>query len=242
MCHCPDAAAVDDGGVETGLRLMSDALPGKPDGTLCEAARKDGGGATTAAAAPAAGVGDCDGVVEGLEKGDPKTEGGFTRSPRFDTTGADVDAPKGEKDVFAFSEFRRVDGTSVEPEAPGTEEFDPKAEVEFWPNTEEELPLAPAPAPKPQFPKTFGLVLRFANAEASGGTGAGADGVVVAASGAAGMGDPKAETGAGAGAGDVPKTEVDDELAPSMAEGEGLTPKLLVSHSVALGFSGWGWC
>lgn len=56
--------------------------------------------------------------------------------------------------------------------------------------------------------------------------------------GAAGMGDPKAETGAGAG--DVPKTEVDDELVPSMAEGEGLTPKLLVSHSVALGFSGWG--
>ena len=60
-------------------------------------------------------------------------------------------------------------------------------------------------------------------------------------SGAAGMEDPKAETGAGAG--DFPKTEVDDELAPSiMTEGEGLTPKLLVSHSVALGFSGWGWC
>lgn len=65
---------------------------------------------------------------------------------------------------------------------------------------------------------------------------AGAGGVAV--SGAAGMEDPKAETGAGAG--DVPKTEVDDELAPSMTEGEGLTPKLLVSHSVALGFSGWG--
>ena len=68
--------------------------------------------------------------------------------------------------------------------------------------------------------------------------GAEAEGVAV--SGAAGMEDPKAETGAGAG--DVPKTEVDDELALSMAEGEGLTPKLLVSHSVALGFSGWGWC
>jgi hypothetical protein len=80
--------------------------------------------------------------------------------------------------------------------------------------------------------------LRFANTEASRGTEAGAEGAAV--SGAAGMGDPKAETGAGAG--DVPKTEVDDELAPSMTEGEGLTPKLLVSHSVALGFSGWGWC
>ena len=68
-----------------------------------------------------------------------------------------------------------------------------------------------------------------------GGTEAGAEGVAV--SGAAGMKDPKAETGAG----DVPKTGVDDELAPSMTEGEGLTPKLLVSHSVALGFGGWGW-
>ena len=136
MCHCPDAAAVDNGGVDTDLRLMSDALPGKPDGTLCEAANKEGGGggcraAAAAAAAPGAGVGDCDGVVEGLAKGDPKTDGGFPWSPRFDTTGADVDAPKGEKDVFAFSESRRVDETSVEPEAPGTEEFDPKAEVEF---------------------------------------------------------------------------------------------------------------
>ena len=60
------------------------------------------------------------------------------------------------------------------------------------------------------------------------------------ASGAGIEGAPKAETGAGAG--DVPKAEVDDELAPSMAEGEGRTPKLPVSHSVALGFSGWGWC
>jgi len=49
----------------------------------------------------------------------------------FDTTGADVDAPKGEKDVFAFTESRMADRTSVEPEALGTEELDPKAEVEF---------------------------------------------------------------------------------------------------------------
>jgi hypothetical protein len=76
--------------------------------------------------------------------------------------------------------------------------------------------------------------LRFANAEASGGTEAGAGGVAV--SGAAGIEDPKAETEGGAG--DVPKTEVDDELTPSMGEGEGLTPKLFVSHSVALGFRG----
>lgn len=63
-----------------------------------------------------------------------------------------------------------------------------------------------------------------------------------AVSGTAGMEDPKAETGTGAGAGDVPKTEVDDEEAPSMTDGEDLTPKLFVSHSVTLGFSGWGWC
>lgn len=97
---------------------------------------------------------------------------------------------------------------------------------------DDELPLAP----KLRFPKAFGVVLRFANAEASGGTEAGTEGVAL--SRAAGMEDPKAETGAGAG--NVPKTEVDDELAPSMTEDEGLTSKLL--DSVALGFSSWGWC
>jgi hypothetical protein len=86
------------------------------------------GGATTVAAA---GVGDCGGVVEGLVNGDPKTDAGFPWFPMFATTGADVDAPKGEKDAFAFTESRRVDGTSVEPEALGTEELDPKAELEF---------------------------------------------------------------------------------------------------------------
>ena len=86
------------------------------------------GGATTAAAA---GVGDGDGVVEGLAKGDPKTDAAFPWSPMFDTTGADVDAPKGDKDVFAFMESRGVDRTSVEPETLGTEELDPKAELEF---------------------------------------------------------------------------------------------------------------
>jgi hypothetical protein len=62
--------------------------------------------------------------------------------------------------------------------------------------------------------------LRFANAEASGGTEVGAEDVAVSG---AGIEDLNAETGAGAG--DVPKTRVDDELAPSMTEGEGLTPK-----------------
>jgi hypothetical protein len=80
------------------------------------------GGVKTAAAV---------GVVEGLAKGDPKSDVGFPWSLMFDTIGADVDAPKGEIDVFAVPESRRVDRTSVEPEALGTEELDPKAEVEF---------------------------------------------------------------------------------------------------------------
>ena len=72
----------------------------------------EGGGATTAAVA---GVGDCDGVVEGLAKGDPKIDAGFPCSPKFDTTGADVDAPKGEKDVSAFTESRRWTGRPSNP-------------------------------------------------------------------------------------------------------------------------------
>ena len=42
----------------------------------------------------------------------------------FDTIGADVGAPKGEKDVFGFTVSGMV-------EALGTEELDPKAEVEL---------------------------------------------------------------------------------------------------------------
>ena len=87
----------------------------------------------------------------------------------------------------------------------------PKAEEEEPPNVEPD-------------PKTFGVVLIFANADAVKGAGAGAD-------------EPNAEVD------DAPKTEV-EELAPelfNMTEGEGRTPKLLVSHSVALGLSGWGW-
>ena len=106
-------------------------MPGNPDGALCEAAKKEDGGATTAAAATGVRVGDDDGVVEGLAKGDPKRDVGFPWSPMSDTTGADVDAPKGEKDAFVFMEVGRVDRTSVEPEALGTEELDPKAEAEF---------------------------------------------------------------------------------------------------------------
>ena len=68
-CHCPEAAAVDDGGVGTILRLTSDALLGNPEGALCDAAKMEDGGATNAAAA---GVGDGDGAVEVLAKGDPK--------------------------------------------------------------------------------------------------------------------------------------------------------------------------
>jgi hypothetical protein len=226
-------AAVDMGGVELGLKLIFDPLLANPNGALCEAAKKEDGGASTAAA----GVGVPDGVVLGLAKGDPKRDVAFPCSPRFDTTGADVDGPKGENDEFAFAVSRRLDTTSaVEPEALGTEEVvDPKADAEEAcpPNAEDdddELPPNAELAPKRRLPtNTFGVVLRFANAEAAGTTEVG--GAV------SGVEDPKTETGAGAG--DAPKAEVDDELAPNMAEGEGLAPK--VSHSVALGFNGLGW-
>jgi hypothetical protein len=209
-------------------RLMSGKFLGNPDGALCEAAKREDDGASTAAA----GVGNVGGVVEGLANGDPKIDVAafpWPWSPMFDTTGADVDAAKGKKDGLAFAA-----------ESLGTEEVkvDPKADVP--PNAEEveELPTPNAElVPKLRLPNTFGVVLRLANAEAAGGTGGGAAAVF---SGVGIEKVPKAET---TGAGDdVPKTEVDDdELAPSMTEGEGLTPKAPVSHSVALGFSGLGW-
>jgi hypothetical protein len=209
------------------VRLMSDTLPGNPDGALCEAAKREDDGASTAAA----GAGDdVDGIVD-LLNGDPKIDA-VAFSPTFGTTGADVDAAKGEKDV------------SAEPEALGTEEVDdPKAEAP--PNAEEEEPPPKAGlAPKLRLPpNTFGVVLRFANAEAAGGMEGGAEGAAVSSVGIEAV--PKAEaTGAGAADDDVPNTEVvDDELvAPSMTEGEGRTPKVPVSHSVALGFSGLGSC
>jgi hypothetical protein len=240
------------GGVEPALRLTSETLLGNPDGALCEAAKMedDDDGASTAAA----GVGDAEGVVDLAKGDDPKTDVAFAWSPKFDKTGVDVDAPKGEKDEFefAFPDSRKLDTTSaVEPEALGTEEVDvdPKAGVEVCPKNAEEVVEVELPPPNAELlpklrlpPKTFGVVLRFANAEAAGGTEFGAEecGAAWAVSDVGIEDDPKAETGGGAG--DVPKAEVDDELAPSMTEGEGLTPKVPVSHSVALGFSGWGWC
>lgn len=164
--------------------MTSDTLLGNPDGALCEAAKMedDDDGASTAAA----GVGDAERVeVEvGLANGDdPKTDVVFAWSPKFDTTGADADAPKGEKD--GFPESRKLDRTSaVEPEALGTEEVDvdvePKAEVEeVCPKNAEEEELPPPNAelaPKPRLPpNTFGVVLRFANAEAAGATEFGAE-------------------------------------------------------------------
>ena len=74
--------------------------------------------------------------------------------------------------------------------------------------------------------------MRFANAEAAGGTELAAEGIPDPD---ARLEFPKPE------AGGVPKAEV-DELVLTMTECEGRTPKLFVSHSVSLGFIGWGWC
>ncbi len=106
--------------------------PQDPDEVLCEAEKMEDGGTSTAAA----GAGDVDVVVKGLAKGKPKTDVGFFPcSPMFDIVGADVYAPKGEKDMFAFANSRRIDKMPAEPEALGTEEVklnpEAKAEVKF---------------------------------------------------------------------------------------------------------------
>ena len=142
--------------------------------------------------------------------------------PIFDTTGADVDAPKGENEELVVP----ADWTPTVPEGAGADEV-PKAEGGI-PKAEEVVPNAELPRP----PKTFDVVLRFANAEAAGGTELAAEGIAVPVSG---LGVPKADVGGG------PKAEVDGG-APTMTEGEGRTPKVSESHSVALGFNGWGWC
>jgi hypothetical protein len=207
-CFCSKSAVVDMGGVGAtlGSTLAKMAFLGNPDGKLCEAEKAEDDGTSN----PATGAGDVDGIAEDLAKGDPKLDAVVPWSTIFDTTGADVDAPKGENEELV----------SAVPEVAGGAEDVPKAE-EALPNAE-----------PPQFPKTFGVVLRFANAEAAGGTDLVAEGI---ADPDARLVFPKAE------AGGIPKAEV-DELVPSMTECEGRTSKLSVSHSVALGFKGWGWC
>ena len=184
-CFCSETATVDVGSVRPALGSMFGAFIflGNPDGALCEVEKAEDDGTSNAAA----GVGDVDGIAR-LGKGDPKADVAVPWFPMFATTGAEVDAPKGEKEELASAGFCAANGTPIAPEALGVEEVEPNG-------------------PKPRFPKTFGVVLRFAKAEAGG----------------------------------VPKAEV-DEPAPTMTEGEGRRPKLSVSHAVALGFNGWGWC
>jgi len=212
-CFCSKNAVVDMGGVGAALgsALGKRIFLGNPDGKLCEAEKAEDDSASN----PATGAGDVDGIAEDLAKGNPKPDVAVPWSPIFDTTGADVDAPKGENE-----EVVSTDWTPVVPKVAGGAEDVPKAE-EALPNAE-----------LPQFPKTFGVVLRFANAEAAGGTDLAAEGI---ADPDARLEFPKAE------AGGIPKAEV-DELVPTMTECEGRASKLSVSHLVALGFNGWGWC
>jgi hypothetical protein len=167
-----------------------------------------------------------------LENGDPKTDAADLWSPVSDTTGADVDAPKEETEKAGFAGSPSTEGAVVVLESPTAEEVVPKAGEA--PNAVESLPNA-EPETKFWCPKTFGVVLRFANADTAGGTTEfWADGAPDAG---AGKEDPKADV-----AGCMPKTEVDelDPEADSMTDGDGRTPKLSVSHAVALGFSGLG--
>lgn len=226
-CFCSETATVDvgSGGPALGSIFGVFIFLGNPDGALCEAEMAEDDGASNAAA----GVSDVDGIA-GLEKGDPKVDTAVPWFPMFAKAGADVDAPKGEKEELASTRFGTTDGTPTVPEVLGAEEVEPKADEDV-PKGEEELPNAD-PVPKPRFAKTFGVVLRFANAEVAGGMELAVEGT---ADPDVGLEGPKAV------AGGVPKAEVDEPV-PTMIEGEGRTPKESVSHSVALGFSGWGWC
>lgn len=226
-CFCSETVTVDVGRSGPALGSMFGAfILGNPDGALCEAEKAEDEGASNAAA----GVGDADGSA-GLENGDPKVDVAVPWFPMFATTGAEVDTPKGEREELASPGFCTADGSPpIVPEAVGAKEVEPKVEGGV-PKAEEVL-LNAEPGPKPRFPKTFGVVLRFANAEAVGGTELAVEGT---GGPDTGLECPKAE------AGGVPKAEVEEPV-PTITEGEGRTPKLSVSHAVALGFNGWGWC
>ena len=81
-------------------------------GALCEAENAEGDGASNAVA----GIGDVDEIV-GLAKGDPKADVAVPWSPMFATSGADIDAPKGEEEVLASAGFCTANGIPIAPEA-----------------------------------------------------------------------------------------------------------------------------
>lgn len=96
-CFCSENAVFDVGGVGAALgsTLGKMTFLGNPDGKLCEAENAEDDDASN----PTTGAGDVvDGTAEDVAKGDPKPDAAVPWSPIFDTTGADVDAPKGEND------------------------------------------------------------------------------------------------------------------------------------------------
>jgi hypothetical protein len=223
---CAEVEILVAGMVALVSKVVSCTLLGNPDGALCKAEKVEDGDSTT----PAGGAKNVDPLS--LENGGPEADAAVLWSPVPDTTGADVEAPKGEEKA-GFVGSPSTEGPVVVLEDPTAEEVVPKPEEEA-PNSVEGLQNA-EPETKFRLPKTFGVVLRFANADAAGGTMEfWADGAPEAG---AGIEDPKAEA-----AGCMPKTEVDelDPGAASMTDGDGRNPKLSVSHSVALGFSGLG--
>jgi hypothetical protein len=203
-CLSPEAEA------KLAPKTACDISLGNPEGALWE---DEKAGDVDAMAAV---VGTFDVAAVGLANGELKSDGDAPWPPTWNTAGVDAD---GGKEEFGFVN----PGNSAEPPATfetpcaegRAEDGAPKSEEEELPNAE----------PDPKFrlpPKTFGVVLRFANADAVEGAGAETEG-------------PNAEVD------DVPKTELAPEVS-NMTEGEGRTPKLLVSHSVALGLSGLDWC
>ena len=193
-------------------------LVGNPEGALWE---DEKAGVMTAV------VWTCDVAAAGPLNGELKIDVAARCPSLFKTAGVEADDPNGKKEEFAFVGPRNAAESPPALETPCTEGSElPKAEGGA-PKAEEEEPPNAEPDPKLLLPKTFGVVLIFANADAVEGAGAGTE-------------EPNAEVDG------APKTEV-EELAPeasNMTEGEGRTPKLLESHSVALGLSVLGrcWC
>ena len=173
----------------------------------------------------AAVVGTFDVTAAEFANGEPKNDVDAPCPSAINAAGVEVDVANGGREEFGSvkpgnaAEWLAFEAPCAEGRAlPKPEDGAPKAEEEELPNAE----------PDPKFrlpPKTFDVVLRFANADAAAGAGPGTEG-------------PNAEVD------DVLKAEVEEFVpeASNMTDGEGRTPKVLVSHSVALGLSGLDWC
>lgn len=216
-CFSAEAESLAAASVAPAPTPACDVSVGNPGGALWEEGK---------AGVMTAGVGTCDVAAVGLPNDELKNDVATPCPSVFKTAGVEADAPNG--DELAFIAPRNAAESLVAFELPKAEGGELPKAVDGAAKAEEEPPNAESDPKLRAPPKTFGVVLIFANADAvKGAAGAGV-----------GTEEPKAEVD------DAPKTEF-DELVPevsNMTEGEGRTPKLSVSHSVALGFRILDWC